>query len=192
MAFTITATLRPGGLGLQWAQSAPVYLSRAMLRPVDTASRPVWDRMIQAYEYEFSRLTGKAPLGDGTMPLDTELGGDVHGWIWWEDGVPAGFAAAVDHGDHREVAEFYMVPRWRRQGLGVRLAAALFDTAPGPWTVKQLANADDARTFWRSALAALPCRNLSEDAFDDPYWGRTTRQRFSWDGGTVDAGSRGA
>jgi predicted acetyltransferase len=138
--------------------------------------------MIQAYEYEFSRITRKTPLPDGTMPLDTVLGGNVRGWIWWRDGHPAGLAAVIDHGDHREVAEFYVVPRWRGQGQGRELAARTFDAAPGRWVVKQLAAAHDAQAFWKRCLAALPCRNLSESEFSDPYWGQVLRQEFDWPG----------
>lgn len=153
-----------------------------MLQPVDDATLPVWDRMIQAYEYEFSRITGKEPRDDGTMPLDTVLGGSVRGWIWWQEGHPAGFAAVIDHGDHREAAEFYVVPRWRGRGLGRELAARTFDTAPGRWVVKQLAAALDAQAFWKNCLAALPCQNLSNSEIVDPYWGPVVRQEFGWPG----------
>lgn len=154
----------------------------AMLQPVDDATMPVWERMIQAYEYEFSRITGKEPRDDGAMPLDTELGGNVRGWIWWQEGRPTGFAAAIDHGDHREVAEFYVVPSRRGRGQGREQASALFDAAPGVWVVKQLASAVDAQAFWRRCLASLPCRNLSESEFTDPYWGKVVRQEFEWTG----------
>lgn len=151
-----------------------------MLKIVDSSTRPVWDRLVQAYEYEFSRITGKEPLNDGSMPLDTELGGNVRGWIWWQGDRPAGLAAVVDHGDHREVAEFYVVPRWRGRGHGRAQVAALFDTAPGRWVVKQLVAATDAQAFWKNCLHSLPCRNLSESECHDPCWGPVVRQEFVW------------
>jgi len=151
-----------------------------MLKAVDPATRPVWDRLVHAYEFEFSRLTGKEPAPDGTMAPDTILGGKVRGWIWWQDGLPAGLAAVIDHGDHREVTEFYVVPRWRGRGQGREQAAALFDTAPGRWVVKQLANACDAQAFWRKTLASMPCQNLSETKIVDPFWGNVVKQEFDW------------
>ncbi len=153
-----------------------------MLHAVDDTTRPVWDRLVQAYEHEFSPITGKEPEPDGSIAPDTHLGGKVRGWIWWRDGVPAGLAAVVDHGDHREVAEFYVVPRWRGCGQGCELAQALFDTAPGRWVVKQLIAAEDAQTFWARCLAMLPCRNLSRSDVVDPYWGPVVRQEFHWTG----------
>lgn len=149
-----------------------------MLRSVDEATRPVWGRLVQAYEYEFSRVTGKEP--DGSIAPDTHLGGNVRGWIWWQAGRPAGLTAVIDHGDHREAAEFYMVPRWRGKGQGRELAASLFDAAPGRWVVKQLVAAHDAQAFWKRCLATLPCRNLSESRRDDPFWGPVVRQEFEW------------
>lgn len=151
-----------------------------MLKSVDPATRPVWDRLVQPYEYEFSRLTGKEPAPDGTIAPDTILGGNVQGWIWWRAESPAGLAATIDHGNHREVTEFYVVPRWRGLGQGREQAAALFDTAPGNWVVKQLACAVDAQAFWRKCLASLPCRELSESRFQDPYWGPVVMQEFRW------------
>lgn len=153
-----------------------------MLFPVDDATRPVWDRLVQAYEFEFSRITGKEPEADGTMALDTHLGGNVQGWIWWKDERPAGLAAVIDHGEFREVAEFYVVPRWRGGGEGRDLAKALFDTAPGRWVVKQLAAAQDAQVFWARCLAALPCRELCHGEVIDPFWGPVVRQEFLWTG----------
>lgn len=153
-----------------------------MLKAVDPATRPVWDRLAQSYEYEFSRLTGKEPEPDGSIALDTVLGGRIHGWIWWQADRPAGLAATIDHGDHREIAEFYVVPRWRGLGQGREQAAALFDTAPGRWVVKQLACAVDAQAFWRKSLASLPCRNLSDTELHDPHWGAVAKQEFDWTG----------
>lgn len=151
-----------------------------MLRSVDTSSRPVWDRLVQAYEFEFSRITGKLPEPDGTMPLDTRLGGETTGWICWHEGRPSGFAAVVDHGDAREVAEFYVVPAFRGRGLGRDLASALFDRVPGSWVVKQLVEATAARSFWKKVLADLPCQGLREETFVDPHWGMVVCQKFRW------------
>lgn len=151
-----------------------------MLRSVDTSSRPVWDRLVQAYEFEFSRITGKIPASDGTMPLDTVLGDAISGWTFWHDGRPAGFAAVVDHGEVREVAEFYVVPAYRGRGLGRELAASLFDRTPGCWVVKQLVEATAAQSFWKKVLADLPCQELREETFVDPQWGMVVCQRFVW------------
>lgn len=151
-----------------------------MLRSVDTSNRPVWDLLVQAYEYEFSRITGKLPEPDGRMLVDTHLGGAIAGWICWNEGRPAGFAAVVDHGDEREVAEFYVVPAFRGRGFGRDLASALFDRAPGSWVVKQLVEATAAQSFWKKVLADLPCQGLREETFVDPYWGMVVCQKFQW------------
>lgn len=140
----------------------------------------LWNRLLQAYEYEFSSITGKLPHPDGRMPLDTELSDRTSGWILWERDAPVGLAAIHHHPDHREVAEFYIVPSRRHAGLGRALARSVFDRHPGSWEVKQLIGATAARSFWQRTLASLDCQDLSEDAFQDPYWGDVVRQRFSW------------
>lgn len=163
-----------------------------MLQRVDTSNRTVWDRLVQAYEFEFSRITSKEPGPDGTMALDTVLGGSVSGWLLWEDDRPAALAAVVDHGSLREVAEFYVVPRYRGHGIGRAFAARVFDRFPGAWEVKQLVQAVEAQAFWKRTLSALPCRDLRETSFVDPYWGLVVCQRFSWAGGDDRSASEAA
>ncbi|MBK9576189.1 MAG: GNAT family N-acetyltransferase [Fibrobacterota bacterium] len=135
---------------------------------------------MQAYEFEFSAITGKVPDSQGRMDLDTELSEHTSGWILWDQGAPVGLAAIKDHGDHREVAEFYIVPSRRKAGLGRTLASMTFDRFPGAWVVKQLITASAAQDFWGRTLAGLDCQDLSEDRYLDPYWGPVVRQRFTW------------
>ncbi|HNY32794.1 MAG TPA: hypothetical protein PKO15_18060 [Fibrobacteria bacterium] len=151
-----------------------------MIARVEDPADPVWDRLMQAYEFEFSGITGKLPDRYGRMMLDTELSERTSGWILWEQGLPVGLAAIHDHGEHREVSEFYVVGSRRHAGLGRELARSVFARFPGGWVVKQLVAATSAQAFWRRALATLPCQDLSEDLFQDPYWGQVVRQRFRW------------
>lgn len=147
---------------------------------VQADSTEAWDRLLQAYEFEFSAITGKRPDQHGRMALDTELSDHTFGWILYDALTPMGLAAIHDHGSHREVAEFYIIPSCRQAGRGRDLAASVFQLFPGAWEVKQLAKAHAAQAFWRRTLASLPCQELREDLFEDPYWGSVVRQRFSW------------
>lgn len=147
---------------------------------VQADSTEAWDRLLQAYEFEFSAITGKRPDQHGRMALDTELSEHTLGWILYDALAPVGLAAIHDHISHREVAEFYIVPSCRQAGMGRDLAASVFQLFPGGWEVKQLAEAHAAQAFWRRTLESLPCQDLREDLFEDPYWGSVVRQRFWW------------
>lgn len=68
----------------------------------------------------------------------------------------AGFALVrdVDPGVLHEMAEFYVVPALRRQGVGRRAATLLFERFGGRWQLQfAVANAK-ARSFWRFVIPA--------------------------------------
>jgi predicted acetyltransferase len=58
-----------------------------------------------------------------------------------------------DIGGH-DVHEFFVIRRYRRQALGLRMAALLWSERPGDWLVRVLESNALALLFWRSAIAA--------------------------------------
>ncbi len=149
--------------------------------PVDSDNQHVYANLAQAYECEFSPLTGKSPDLLGLFAPDTVLGGDVRGFLLYLDNRPAGFAAVRVQGAARyEVCEFFVVPLHRRQRHGSRFAHALWRFLPGRWEVKQLAAAGHATRFWRQAIAGVKGAAYTEDWYEDPYWGRVMRQVFGF------------
>jgi predicted acetyltransferase len=74
-------------------------------------------------------------------------------------GRPAGFAlvaqAPYPHmGPGRDVrmCEFFVLHRWRRQGVGRRAARAVFAMFPGVWEVTELPGNAAATSFWRAVI----------------------------------------
>ncbi len=153
------------------------------IQQVDGSNIHVYRNLCQAYEAEFSTITGKLPDADGLFPLDTYLGGPVQGFLLFVGGSPVGFAAIrVEQGEGAEVCEFYIVPSLRQRGLGKAFASRLFGMYPGPWQVKQLQGAGYATSFWCKVIGECTGGNYLQDEYDDPYWGRVTRQCFSISG----------
>ena len=85
--------------------------------------------------------------------------------LYWEDrdrspylirvgDQDAGFALVRHHRDTgcNEMAEFYVGPAHRRQGIGRAAAEALFDRHPGRWHLQVLTNNARARAFWREVI----------------------------------------
>jgi|FLOH01.1.fsa_nt_gi predicted acetyltransferase len=147
--------------------------------PVGTANRDVYNNLAQGYEAEFSAITGKKPDARGIFRLDTRIGDDVRAFLLSVGDVPAGLIAVrtKDDGSY-EVAEFYVVPSFRKQAWGREFAHAIWRNLPGSWEIKQIAGAEYAAEFWRKAIGAFPQTDFREDRFDDLYWGKVTRQRF--------------
>lgn len=145
---------------------------------VDAGNLAIYLNLVQAYEAEFSPLTGKTPGSDGRFALDTHLGGNIRGFLLYLGESPAGLAAIESNGAEHEVREFYVVPLFRGKLTGSRFAQALWQRFPGHWEIKQIAGATKATEFWRRAVGEFTAGSFAEDHHDDPLWGRVVRQRF--------------
>lgn len=140
----------------------------------------IYLNLAQAYEAEFSKIVGKAPDENGIFPLDTQLNESTFGFVCYVENVPAGIAAISQNSEYEfEVCEFYIVPYFRKQRLGMQFSHKLFDLFKGQWQIKQIAGADYATQFWQETLRCYQVEQFSEDYFTDPYWGKVTRQKFS-------------
>ena len=148
--------------------------------PVTDVNLNVYLNLAQCYEAEFSPLTGKKPDRSGIFELDTELGENVKGFLLEIDHIPAGLAA-IEHKEERgyEVCEFYILPYFRQNAVGMRFAHAIWERHPGKWEIKQIAGADYASEFWRKTIKRFSQTPFIEDHYDDPYWGSVTRQQFT-------------
>jgi len=91
---------------------------------------------------------------------------------WWHDaarvpymirvaGEDAGFALVRRHGPPtvHELAEFTVLPRFRRTGVGRAAAAELFERHPGAWWLQVLDDNAPACRFWQ-AVAPPPVRRV--------------------------------
>lgn len=133
----------------------------------------------QAYEAEFSKITGKEPGTDGVFMLDTFPKFPYAGYVLYKESIPIGFCVLNVESNPRDVAEFYIIPTERRQGMGTKLAYSIFDAFGGDWQVRQIAGADQAVIFWRTAISQYTNNNYEESIIDDPKWGVVTKQDFS-------------
>nr|WP_238341234.1 GNAT family N-acetyltransferase [Actinopolymorpha rutila] len=136
-------------------------------------AKPVLRRLLEFNAYEFSVLDGRdlGPHGEyGYRYLD-------HYWDERERRVPlffevkghvAGFTL-LRMGPPHAVAEFLVLPKYRRHGVGQAAARQVFTRWPGDWTTHQVAGNDRAVAFWRSAIPVL---------FEESADSSGTSQRF--------------
>lgn len=121
-------------------------------------AKPLLRRLLELNAYELSRFDGRdvGPHGEyGYRYLD-------HYWTDTEQRTPflftvnshiAGFAL-LRYGPPHEVAEFLVLPKYRRDGVGTTAARKLFAYWSGPWSIHQMAGNDPAVAFWRRAIPA--------------------------------------
>jgi predicted acetyltransferase len=75
------------------------------------------------------------------------------------DGIPAGFSFVLADGEPPlpdtvdfELMDFYIAPKYRRQGVGTAAACQLFERHRGRWQVFQLARNTAAISFWHRTI----------------------------------------
>ena len=151
------------------------------------AERPVLENLAQLYIHDFSELFAGTPRAD--LSDDGRYLVDIPLADWWQlpdhiplllrfNGLLAGFAllnttthsgAAAD----RNMAEFFVVRKYRRQGLGLAAAQAIFDRYPGRWEAAVIRGNAGARAFWQRAVTAHPALARIDIA---------DHSDFTWDG----------
>jgi predicted acetyltransferase len=128
------------------------------IEQVTPRERDVLWRYLQFYIYDMSRFTGAQP-DDGEFPYSAfesywDQGERRSAWWAKAGGEIAGFALVrIDANDgRREIAEFFIINRWRRRGIGLAFARQLLSRFPGPWKLHQLRNNTAAIAFWHRVL----------------------------------------
>jgi predicted acetyltransferase len=76
----------------------------------------------------------------------------------------------VQGADH-DMAEFFVLRKYRMRGVGRAAAYALFDRFPGRWQIRELDANTEAQQFWRRVIPA---------AHEEDLWEKGPRQRFDW------------
>ena len=122
---------------------------------------PVLANLLQLYIYDFSEL------------LDLDVGGDgrfayPHLSLYWSepgrypflvtvDGKLAGFVLVKTGSDWdvRDMAEFFIMRRYRRFGVGTRIAHEVWGWLPGRWEVRVMEINVPARHFWAHAISSF-------------------------------------
>jgi predicted acetyltransferase len=101
--------------------------------------------------------------------------------------VPAGFALLrfdvdpMNGTELMDMAEFYVVPRFRREGVGRDAATRLWDLFPGRWSVRVLRSNKNAYPFWKETIRVYTSSNYNEQPPDGFIGGMYT---FTFDSAT--------
>lgn len=88
-----------------------------------------------------------------------------------------GKSRITGEGGVHDVAEFFVLQRYRRAGVGEQTARWLFDRFPGRWEVRQKAENARAIAFWRRVIDRYTGGRFDEEVLADERW-RGPVQRF--------------
>jgi predicted acetyltransferase len=143
---------------------------------------------MQLYAYDWSEL----------LPLDVGDDGRFEAYAldpYWQDALYhplllrvgeklAGFALVVGKSQLTgrvgvfDMAEFFVLRRYRGKGVGLTAAQMAFDRFDGPWEIRQRTENPGATAFWRRAIAAYTSAPFEELSWNDDKW-KGPVQRFS-------------
>lgn len=115
--------------------------------------------LLEFYVHDMTEWFDIDTKADGSYSYDTSL--------IWKNGCDAYLAkvgdsiagfALIGSADEwlkgaRDVREFFVLRRFRRSGVGRKMATLVWDEYPGEWLVRVLESNAPAVSFWRAAIA---------------------------------------
>jgi predicted acetyltransferase len=128
--------------------------------------QPVFENLLQLYIHDFSELI-PVDIGDDARYSYKNLA------LYWSDasrlpflarldGKLAGFALVTripEDDEAYDMAEFFVLRRYRRRGIGRELAEKVWLDCRGRWQIRVMANNRAALRFWTSSIANFTQRS---------------------------------
>jgi predicted acetyltransferase len=142
--------------------------------------KEVLRQLLELYRYDFSEIDGSDVDTSGRYGyhyLDRYwIEPGRHPFLVQVDGRWAGFAlvmrrpAVLFDGEVTWMAEFFVMRKYRRRGVGEYVATQLFDRFPGRWEVGQMTENTAAQAFWRTVIGRYTAGRYQEIDLDDDRW----------------------
>ena len=137
--------------------------------------------LLQLYCHDFSEFLDVEIGPDGKYPYDslplywTEP--HRHPFLVRVNGAPAGFAfvkraaTSTDFKTIWDMEEFFVVRRYRRRGIGTRIAKEVFKRHFGRWEIRVLASNHSGLHFWKRTITefvgkAIPSIRITRAGHD--------------------------
>lgn len=150
-----------------------IQITQALLN-----ERVLIQHMMELYLYDFTEFDG-ADLDEQGL-----YGYEYLDRYWVEpervpliirvDDKPAGFVLVLEHSflgnQGKMIAEFFVMRKYRRSGVGRAAAFAVFDRFPGHWEVSEISHNTPAQQFWRKVIAQYTGGQYQEVVLDNETW----------------------
>ena len=167
------------------AMQDPAMLSLCV-RPARPDERLPLYRMLELYQHDLSAVWDQDldSHGEYGYALD-KYGGRPghHAFVFQVAGQYAGFALVdagqaplTRHGRGPDLAccywmaQFFVLRKYRRRGVGSAAARHVFETLPGPWQVGQMPLNTPAQAFWRRVISDFTGTGFVELRIDSGAW----------------------
>ncbi len=147
------------------AQPAEKLSSHIQVIPAALEQEPILANLLELYAHDFSDFYDLELRPDGRFGY-TGLSRywsepHRHPFLVWVNGKLTGFVLVKKgselSGDPAvwDMAEFFVIRRYRRRGIGTQVAHEILKRFPGPWEVRVMEANVLANHFWASAISAF-------------------------------------
>ncbi len=147
--------------------------------PAIREDKTVLHRLLELYHHDYSEYDGADVDEHGLYGYEyldhywTEP--SRHPFLIRVSGKLAGLALVreihtADDGPVHAIAEFFVLRKYRRQGVGGEAARQLFDRFPGRWRICQEEANRPAQRFWRGVIAAYTGGAYDEEQLESEAW----------------------
>ena len=139
--------------------------------------KPILQNLMELYQYDFTEIEGTDVGASGLFGysyLDhywTDPG--RYPFLVKVDGKVAGFVLVNRHSylssndETMAIAEFFIMRKYRRRGVGEQVATRVFDLFPGKWEVQQTEQNAGGRAFWRKVIGRYTAGRFEETLLTD-------------------------
>jgi predicted acetyltransferase len=127
------------------------------------------EQLLELNAHEFSLFDQRDLDEDGRygypyLDLYWSVSENRHPLIIKVDGIIAG-CVLVRAGNPHRIAEFFILNKFRRAGVGRTVATLIFEAYPGTWEIEYWAANVPAAKFWGTVLSSRDCRvRISTDS----------------------------
>ncbi len=146
------------------------------LKTIDEKDSDILSQLLYEYQRELLPYSGNSPNEIKTYKYLPD---------YFTDSERAAFFIMVNHEiggfvlvntltitqiQAHSIAEFYVAPTFRQNGVGERAAALTFAKFPGRWEVAQMEANDLATRFWRKVINKITQGQFKEVALNTEVW----------------------
>jgi predicted acetyltransferase len=134
-------------------------------------------RMLELYQHDLSDIWDQELDSHGEYGYSLDRywkEPSCHPFIALSNGYYAGFAlvdgATKVAKSGQWMAQFFVLKKYRRAGIGKALAHHVFSALPGDWEVGQMSDNLTAQRFWRRVIAEYTGSNYAENSLSSGWW----------------------
>ena len=149
------------------------HIPDLVLNPATTAEAPLLANLLELYTHDLSDVFKLDAGADGRfgyakLPLYFKEPERRFPFLFRVGGKPAGFALinrgspVTEDPDVLDMAEFFVLRRYRRLGVGRRAAQMLWNRLPASWVVRVSAGNAAGREFWTPTIARYSAGRYEE------------------------------